>query len=78
VLSPREAFFGPRQAVSANRAAGRIAAEQVTPYPPGIPILVPGERINQAVVDYLRSGLAAGMVIPDSTDPTLDTFLVVS
>jgi arginine decarboxylase len=78
VLSPREAFFGPREAIPADRAAGRIAAEQVTPYPPGIPTLVPGERINQAVVDYLRSGLAAGMVVPDATDPTLDTFLVVS
>jgi arginine/lysine/ornithine decarboxylase len=78
VLTPREAFFGPREAVPANEAAGRIAAEQITPYPPGIPTLVPGERINRAVVDYLRSGLAAGMVIPDATDPTLDTFLVVS
>jgi arginine/lysine/ornithine decarboxylase len=78
VLTPREAFFGPREAVPANKAAGRIAAEQVTPYPPGIPTLVPGERINEAVVDYLRSGLAAGMVIPDASDPNLDTFLVVS
>ena len=78
VLSPREAFFGPREAVPANRAAGRIAAEQVTPYPPGIPTLVPGERINQAVVDYLCSGLEAGMVIPDATDATLDSFVVVS
>ena len=78
VLSPREAFFGPREAVPANSAAGRIAVEQVTPYPPGIPTLVPGERINQAVVDYLRSGLEAGMVIPDVTDATLDSFVVVS
>jgi arginine/lysine/ornithine decarboxylase len=39
---------------------------------------VPGERITQPVVDYLRSGLAAGMVIPDATDPSLDTFLVVA
>lgn len=62
----------------ALKAAGRIAAEQVTPYPPGIPTLVPGERINQAVVDYVRTGLAAGMVIPDATDPTLDTFVVVA
>ena len=78
VLTPREAFFGPREAVPAHEAAGRIAAEQVTPYPPGIPTLVPGERINQAVIDYLRSGLKAGMVIPDASDPKLDTFLVVS
>ncbi len=78
VLSPRKAFFGPREPVPAAKAAGRIAAEQVTPYPPGIPTLVPGERINQAVVDYLRTGLAAGMVVPDAADPTLGTFQVVS
>ncbi len=78
VLSPREDFFGPREAVPAAKAAGRIAAEQVTPYPPGIPTLVSRERINQAVVDYLRSGLAAGMVIPDATDTMLDTFVVVA
>jgi lysine decarboxylase len=39
---------------------------------------VPGERINQAVVDYLCSGLEAGMVIPDASDATLDSFVVVS
>jgi arginine/lysine/ornithine decarboxylase len=78
VVAPRDAFFAPREAVAAEKAVGRISAEQVTPYPPGIPTLVPGERITQPVVDYLRSGLAAGMVIPDATDETLDTFVVVS
>jgi arginine/lysine/ornithine decarboxylase len=78
VILPRDAFFGPKQPVNAAEARGRISAEQVTPYPPGIPTLVPGERITQPVVDYLRSGLAAGMVIPDATDPSLDTFLVVA
>jgi lysine decarboxylase len=57
---------------------GRVAAEQITPYPPGIPAVVPGERLNQAVIDYLRSGLAAGMVLPDPSDPNLDTVRVVA
>jgi len=70
---PRDAFFGPTEQVPAGQAVGRIAAEQITPYPPGIPAILPGERITQDVLNYLRSGLQAGMVLPDPTDPTLET-----
>ncbi len=77
VLTPRDAFFGPVRLVAAADAAGCIAAEQLTPYPPGIPAVVPGERLNAAVVDYLRSGRAAGMAIPDATDPELAEIRVV-
>ena len=75
---PRDAFFGPTEMVPADKAAGRVAAEQLTPYPPGIPAVVPGERLNQPVVDYLRSGLAAGMTIPDASDSKLEHFKVVA
>ncbi len=78
VQLPRDAFFGNTEMIDAGRAPGRIAAEQITPYPPGIPAVVPGERLDQAVVDYLRSGVAAGMAIPDAYDPSLDRFRVVS
>jgi arginine/lysine/ornithine decarboxylase len=64
--------------VPADDAAGEIAAEQITPYPPGIPAIVPGERIDSAVIEYLRSGLEAGMALPDPADPTLRTFRVVA
>jgi arginine/lysine/ornithine decarboxylase len=57
---------------------GRIAAEQVTPYPPGIPVLVPGERITAEVLEYLRTGLAAGMVLPDPADESLETVRVAA
>jgi arginine/lysine/ornithine decarboxylase len=77
-MLPREAFFSPREAVKATDAVGRISAEQVTPYPPGIPTLIPGERITEPVIDYLRSGVAAGMVIPDASDRSLGTFVVVA
>ncbi|GAA3285571.1 ornithine decarboxylase [Dactylosporangium vinaceum] len=78
VILPRDAFFGAAEQVPAAAVAGRVCAEQLTPYPPGIPALIPGERISAEIVDYLRSGLAAGMVVPDATDATLDTFRVVA
>jgi lysine decarboxylase len=77
VQLPREAFFGEVEAVPAEKASGRISAEQITPYPPGISAVVPGERLNDAVIDYLRSGLDAGMNIPDAADTSLKTFRCV-
>ena len=77
VMLPRDAFFGPVENVPVEEAPGRIAAEMATPYPPGVPLLLPGERINQAAVDYLRSGVEAGMVLPDPADPSLKTIRVV-
>lgn len=77
VVLPRDAFFGAAEDVPAREAIGRVAAEQITPYPPGIPAIVPGERINAGVVDYLESGLKAGMVLPDPADPTLRTIRVL-
>ncbi|MBT2566311.1 hypothetical protein J7I84_07350 [Arthrobacter sp. ISL-85] len=77
VMLPRDAFFGPVEVVPYEAAPGRIAAEMATPYPPGIPLLLPGERINKAAIDYLRSGVEAGMVLPDPADPTLKTIRVV-
>ncbi len=77
VMLPRDAFFGAIETIATEDAVGRVAAEQITPYPPGIPVIVPGERINAAVLDYLRSGLAAGMVLPDPADAELTTIRVV-
>ena len=78
VQLPRDAFFGATEMVPAAQAAGRISAEQITPYPPGIPAVVPGERLNDAVIDYLRSGADAGMNLPDATDAKVKQFRVVA
>ncbi|MEE6179691.1 aminotransferase class I/II-fold pyridoxal phosphate-dependent enzyme [Mycobacterium sp. 050134] len=75
---PRDAFFGRVEAVPTDRAAGRVAAEQITPYPPGIPAVVPGERLNDAVLEYLCSGVRAGMNLPDAADPSLRTIRVLA
>jgi arginine decarboxylase len=75
---PRDAFFGPAEHVPADKAAGRIAAEMLSPYPPGVPAVAPGEVITTEVVDYLRTGLAAGILIPDAADSSLDTIRVLA
>jgi arginine/lysine/ornithine decarboxylase len=50
----------------------------VSPYPPGVPVLAPGERISQEALDYLTSGVAAGMLIPDAADGSMETVRVVA
>jgi len=75
---PRDAYFGPVEQVPAHEAVGRIAAEVVSPYPPGVPVLTPGEVVSAAAVAYLTSGAEAGMLIPDAADPTARTLRVVA
>ncbi len=52
--SPREAYFAPHRVVPLSQAAGHVSADIITIYPPGIPILVPGEEVSQTVVEYLQ------------------------
>jgi arginine/lysine/ornithine decarboxylase len=77
-MRPRDAFFGRVENVPVAQAAGRVAAEMATPYPPGVPAFCPGEELNDEVLDYLRSGLEAGMLLPDPQDPKLETVRVVA
>jgi arginine/lysine/ornithine decarboxylase len=77
VMLPRDAFFGETEQVGVAKAVGRVAAEMISPYPPGAPALVPGEVITKEVLDYLRSGLAAGMQLPDPADSELESVRVV-
>lgn len=77
VLSPREAFFADHEVVAADAAIGRVSAELVAPYPPGIPLLAPGEAITVEVVAALRSAAAEGIRIAYATDPALNHFAVV-
>jgi arginine decarboxylase len=76
-MTPRDAFFADTETVSAVQALGRVSAEVIAPYPPGVPVLVPGEEITQATVDLLQAAAAAGVRIAYAADPTLATFQVV-
>ncbi|MBD1828495.1 aminotransferase class I/II-fold pyridoxal phosphate-dependent enzyme [Microcoleus vaginatus GB1-A2] len=77
LLSPREAFFFPAETVAADKAVDRLCAELICPYPPGIPVLMPGEIITPEAVDYLQQILAAGGKITGCSDPGLQTLKVV-
>jgi arginine decarboxylase len=76
-MLPRDAFFADHERVPAAQAVGRVAAESVVPYPPGIPALAPGEVVQAAVVEALLAEAAAGTSIRYCGDPTLETILVV-
>lgn len=76
VVPPRTAYLGPKEPVPLPQAVGRIAAELVAPYPPGIPAVAPGERLTAAVVDYLRQAVAAGYHLQGPADPSLHTIQV--
>jgi lysine decarboxylase len=76
-LTPREAFVAPSERVSTRLASGRISAESLTPYPPGIPLVAPGERLTDDIIDYLRAGIEEGMYISGLSDPAFTTVRVV-
>ena len=54
VVSPRDAFLGEAEVVPVDDAVGRVSCESIAGYPPGIPALLPGERITAETVAYLR------------------------
>ena len=63
--------------MSAAAAGGRVSAELIAPYPPGIPVLAPGERIKPETVETLQAMHRAGGRIAYAADPTLETFQVL-
>ncbi len=77
VLSPSQAFHAPQERVPLADATGRISAEMVATYPPGIPVLVPGERLTPEMVAHLALQVAAGGRIVGAADPRLNTIGVV-
>jgi arginine decarboxylase len=78
VIPPRDAFFARHATVPADRAVGRVSAELVAPYPPGIPVLAPGERITAEAVEGLLQAKAEGTQVRYAADATLETFQVVA
>jgi arginine decarboxylase len=77
-LPPREAFFAPNETVVADAAIGRISAELVAPYPPGVPVLAPGEIITAEALAALRAAQDDGGRIAYAADPGLATLQVVA
>ena len=77
-ISPRDAFFAPHEAVEADAAIGRVCAELIAPYPPGVPVLAPGEIVTTEALTALRAARSDGGRIAYAADPTLATLQVVA
>jgi len=76
-MTPRDAFFARHRTVDADAAVGHVCAELVAPYPPGVPVLVPGEVITADTLAALRATAALGTRIAYAADPTLRTLQIV-
>lgn len=76
-LSPREAWTAPHERIDLERALGRVAAEMVCPYPPGMAVVSFGERVTSEVVEALRALQIGGVRVQGCGDPTLQTLRVV-
>jgi arginine decarboxylase len=77
MMSPSAACFAETEQIPLEEAGGRIAAEILSPYPPGIPRIIPGERFTDALVEFYRLGVEASMYVEDAIDSTLETVRVV-
>jgi lysine decarboxylase len=76
-ISMREAYFATTEMVNAAAAIGRVSADLIAPYPPGVAVIAPGEILTKQIVEGLSVSQKAGVRIAYATDPTLEKFRVV-
>lgn len=77
VMTPREAFLGAQEVVAAEDAVGRVAAESLATYPPGVPNVLPGERLTAETLAYIQRTLQVGGSLRGASDRLLRTVRVV-
>ena len=77
LASPQEAFYADKIKVPIREAAGHISGEFVMAYPPGIPILAPGEEITDEIIDYIQYSVEKGCSMQGMEDSTLQTLNVL-
>ncbi|KAL3145890.1 hypothetical protein ABBQ38_015259 [Trebouxia sp. C0009 RCD-2024] len=76
-LTLRNAFFASTTRVPAAEAVGRASAELLCPYPPGVPLAIPGEVLQQETIQELQQVLASGGTVTGASDASLATYLVI-
>lgn len=76
-LSPREAFYAGKRSVSFEQARGEISAEMIAAYPPGIPCLLPGERITEEVYNYLQYLRTTRVAIHGQREPGMEKLDII-
>lgn len=76
-LSPREAYFSEKELVPLEEAKGRLAGESILAYPPGVPIVAPGERITAEVIVALKQLKQSQAFLTDNIDKSIQQLLVI-
>lgn len=76
-ISPRDAFYAETEVVAFEESIGRIIAEFIMVYPPGIPILIPGEIITKTNIEYIKENLEAGLPVQGPEDEEFKTIRVI-
>ena len=76
-MSPQKAFYADKRTVAITQSSGKISAELVMAYPPGIPILAPGERITEEIIDYIRYAKEKGCVMTGTRDMDMNNIEIV-
>eukprot|EP00173_Palmaria_palmata_P004841 Plantae.Rhodophyta-Palmaria_palmata.ctg7440.p1 GENE.Plantae.Rhodophyta-Palmaria_palmata.ctg7440~~Plantae.Rhodophyta-Palmaria_palmata.ctg7440.p1 ORF type:complete len:254 (+),score=26.65 Plantae.Rhodophyta-Palmaria_palmata.ctg7440:172-933(+) len=78
IMTPRDAFFSPAETVYCEQAVGRVSAVSLCPYPPGIPVVCPGEVISQECVDFLLAVIESGGSVTGAGSDDLTSIQVVA
>ena len=76
-VTPQYAFYSPKQSLPLEETAGRICSEFVMCYPPGIPILAPGERVTSKILDYIRYAKEKGCQMTGPEDANIERLNVL-
>ena len=76
-VSPQEAFYAEKESLPIMETEGRICSEFVMCYPPGIPILAPGERITRDILEYIRYAKEKGCSMTGTEDPDINNLNVL-
>ncbi|OXM85932.1 aminotransferase class I/II-fold pyridoxal phosphate-dependent enzyme [Paenibacillus rigui] len=76
-LTPRDAFYGDTEIIPFKESADRIIAEFIYVYPPGIPILLPGEVISQDLIDYITEHVEVGLPVKGPEDRSIENVKVI-
>ncbi|MCD7760872.1 MAG: arginine decarboxylase, partial [Clostridiales bacterium] len=77
VITPQEAFYADKESLPLRETEGRVCSEFVMCYPPGIPILAPGERITGDILDYIEYAKGKGCSMTGPEDPEINYLNVV-